>query len=193
MVKNKIFGFYKNNNAFDLQLFMVTENYLLSIYCETNDIDNGRLIAKNIKHQYKKFEAAISPAHKFLLLFNMSLIFFLMKDFKQSLYWIMKIMYSSINKKKSVYLSNIYYYAYFLYCINHFELQHFDLLQEQYTSILTTLGKIKEVNRFEQQLLAYLCQPGKQNQAEIIQEMLHTDFSTEKILQFINVQDWLQQ
>ncbi len=191
IVKNKIFGFYKNNKAFELQFFMVTESYLLSIYCETNDIDNGRLIAKNIKNKYKKFEESISPAHKFLLLFNMSLIFFLMNDFKQSLYWIMKIMYSSINKKKSVYLSNIYYYAYFLYCINHFELQHFDLLQEQYSSISVTLSKIKEVNRFEQRLLAYLCRGTEQERLLLVQELLNTDLSKEKIIQFINVRDWL--
>ena len=191
IIKNKLYGFYKNNFSFDLQLFMVTESYLLSIYCEINDIQNGFLIAKKIKNKYKKYEKLISPAHKFLLLFNMSLIYFLMDDNKNSLYWIMKIIYSSINKKKSVYLSNIYYYSYFLYCLNHFEMQHFGLLQEQKDKILVTLSKIRPVKGVELQLIEKLCSSSVENYRTVLKELKSIDFSGKQITQFINVNQWL--
>jgi len=141
-------------HPFTVRSLLRTYNVELEMYRDTHQADLGIALIKKITALLDKHRSTIP--HEYTLLFNyqFAYLYFLQQNHQQSLQWLNTLAKHNIHDTRE----DILTFARLLTLINHFELNHIDVLKYAVDTTRRFLKKKRELHEYEKILLNFFSQ-----------------------------------
>ena len=187
----------KDESKITFKLLLRTYNVELEMYRDTENIKHGiKLIDEIVKFVKINYDS-IPPDYKSLLFYQFAYIYFLDKNFSQSLIWTNKIISYEIGRGRE----DIESYARFLNLIIHFELNNIYVLRYAVEATRRFLKKKRELKDFEKVLLKFFSRLSTQHHEKhkalfvCLNKDIFADTTPaqkENILDYLNFTKWIE-
>lgn len=109
----------------EINIFFYADNIEMLIYEQNCDLKRGRLKARAIEKNLKKFKDKVPAQRRIILLTDLAYFYLLDGDLDQALHFINIV----LNEASSDFRSDVYEFAKIFQLVVHFELGNFDLLE----------------------------------------------------------------
>ena len=143
------FGLSKHPGSIRMRIHAF--NVELEMYRDTCDVENGLMLIENINGFLKQNRAKVSNDYLLLFYYQFAYLYFLGRDYQQSLKWVNEIFTGELHKGRD----DIVSYAHLLRLILHYELNNTMLLKYQVDSCRRFLKKKSRLQQFESSLLNF--------------------------------------
>ncbi|OGU36399.1 MAG: hypothetical protein A2068_00215 [Ignavibacteria bacterium GWB2_35_6b] len=187
----------KDESKITFKLLLRTYNVELEMYRDTENIKKGIELIDEVKDFVTKNNDSISPDYKSLLFYQFAYIYFMNKNYGESLKWINKIIGGVIGKGRE----DIESYARFLNLIIHYELNNVYVLRYAVEATRRFLKKKRDLKEFEKILLKFFsrlstCQSEKHKElfSNLNMELFSGITADQKanILDYLNFEKWIE-
>ena len=148
-----------------IKLFSTTYSTELSLSLQTGDYEKAFQLIPEIEAGLKKYKKKISKVREAFFLFNVSVLYFAMGDFTQSLQWINRL----LNDSELDASQEIYAFARIFDLIIHLEMGNNDLIPYTLKSVQRYLDKRKRMFKFETVFLEFVRKISKANSKQEIE------------------------
>lgn len=187
----------KPRSPLAVKTILQTYNVELEMYRDSGDFERGIARIDEIKSYLKKPNRFIPADYKLMLYYQFAYLYFMKKEYKDSLYWLNEL----FRAKLGIVRQDILSYARFLNLIIHFELGNITVLKYAVDACRRFLKKRGKPRAFENVLLKFfsrLSMAHPDNYAALF-ERLKTDlFSSadiveiENALDYLNFREWIE-
>lgn len=187
----------KDERKITFKLWLRTYNVELEMYRDTENIKRGIELIDEVKDFVSKNKDSISPDYKSLLFYQFAYIYFMNKNYIESLKWINKIIGGEIGKGRE----DIESYARFLNLIIHYELNNIYVLKYAVESTRRFLKKKRDLKDFEKILLKFFSklstthsEKHKELFADLNKELFLNTGAVQKanVLDYLNFDKWIE-
>ncbi|MBU2494104.1 MAG: hypothetical protein KJ571_15870 [Bacteroidetes bacterium] len=141
----------KNESKITFKLLLRTYNVELEMYRDTGNLKKGIELIKEVKEFLGKNYDSVSPDYKSLIYYQFAYIYFMNKNYGDSLKCINKIISGEIGKGRE----DIESYTRFLNLIIHYELNNIYVLRYAVEATRRFLKKKRDLKNFEKVLLKF--------------------------------------
>jgi len=173
-----------------------TYNVELEMYRDTRQFAAGIALIKNINPLLEKHHAIVPREYFLLFNYQFAYMHFLQRDYPQSLYWLNTLAKHNVHGIRE----DILTFARWLTLINHFELNHIDVLKYAVDTTRHFLNKKRELFEYEKILLTFFSQlsVSPDNRYPLLFKALYTTlFESDSnlvpanVLDYLNLKHWI--
>lgn len=188
----------KPQSPLAIKTILQTYNVELEMYRDSGDYERGIARIDEIKSYLKKPNRFIPGDYKLMLYYQFAYLFFMKKEYKDSLYWLNELFRSKLGLVRQ----DIPSYARFLNLIIHFELGNITVLKYAVDACRRFLKKRGKVRPFENTLLKFfsrLSMAHPKNYSILFQQLQSELFSNSdkteinNTLDYLNFREWIKE
>jgi hypothetical protein len=187
----------RSENIFYTRLWLRTYNVELEMYRDSMQLEKGIRLIEEIKDYIAKHKKSVPRDYEMLFYYQFAYIFFLKKDFHNSLIWINEILNGNFGEIRI----DIQCYARILNLIVHFELNNIIVLRYAVDSCRRFLKKKKILDSFknnQMRLFSRLSLASAEEYMQIFEKSYSEIFSdssekSERALDYLDLKSWMQE
>jgi hypothetical protein len=182
------------------RIFVTSYDTELNLYLKNGEFEKGTALVKGIEEGLNSYKGKINKESEVLFYYNISYLFFGIKDFNNALKWINEI----INDRDLKIREDIQCYSRILNLFIHYELKNYNLIEYSIKSTQRYLSSKHNLDKFEISVLNYfrklISAKNKEEEKEICEDwkrelskVLRVKDSFEmKALEYFDFISWLE-
>jgi hypothetical protein len=159
------------------EVFQETTLYELLYYLNTGKYADALKAIPEMEKGMKLFEAKINKGSELGIYYNITVLYFIMEDWKGAMYWVNKIIDDRSDSRK-----DLQHFARILHLIFHYEMGKGDMMEYLTRSVYRYLEKEEKLMSFERMMILFLKKlPFAMGEKERMQSFLKLKEEIEKL------------
>lgn len=159
------------------EVFQDATLYELLYYLNTGKYADALKAIPEIEKGMKLFEAKINKASELVIYYNITLLYFILEDWKGAMHWVNKIINDKSDSRK-----DIQHFARILHLLFHYEMGKGDMMEYLTRSVYRYLEREDKLLSFERLILLYLKKfPFAFNEKDLIKSFVKLKEEIEKL------------